>query len=148
MSTAPRRTAPTAQPRGVVVIAETISTAVWEVQGTTVAADTPLMSAGLDSIAATELANVLAERLGTELPQTVLFDHPTIGALASFAATTSPAVSTDGFEGQVRDDETITVGGAVGDARVQHFQASRALATAFLSRRFCGVLSGPCHGLP
>ena len=41
--------------------------AVWEVQGTTVAADTPLMSAGLDSIGATELANVLAQRLGTEL---------------------------------------------------------------------------------
>jgi len=51
------------------------------------------MSAGLDSIAATELANVLAERLGTELPQTVLFDHPTIGAVASYAATTSVAVS-------------------------------------------------------
>ena len=44
------------------------------------------MSAGLDSIAATELANVLVKRLGTELPQTVLFDHPTIGAVASFAA--------------------------------------------------------------
>ena len=44
------------------------------------------MSAGLDSIVATELANVLAGRLGTELPQTVLFDHPTIGAVASFAA--------------------------------------------------------------
>ena len=63
--------------------------AVWEVQGTTVAADTPLMSAGLDSIGATELANVLTQRLGTALPQTVLFDHPTIGALASFAAATS-----------------------------------------------------------
>jgi len=65
---ASRRLAPRTQPRGVVVIAEAISTAVWEVQGTVVAADTPLMSAGLDSIAATELANVLAERLGTELP--------------------------------------------------------------------------------
>ena len=74
-------------------MAETISMAVLEVQGTTIAVDTPLMSAGLDSIAATELANVLAERLDTELPQTVLFDHPTIGAVASFAATTSVAVS-------------------------------------------------------
>ena len=67
--------------------------AVLEVHGTAVAGDAPLMSAGLDSIAATELANVLAERLGTELPQTVLFDHPTIGAVASFAAATSEAAS-------------------------------------------------------
>ena len=76
-------------------MAETISMAVLEVQGTTIAVDTPLMSAGLDSSAATELANVLAERLDTELPQTVLFDHPTIGAVASFAATTSAVVSVD-----------------------------------------------------
>jgi acyl carrier protein len=62
----------------------TIAAAVLEVLGTTAAADTPLMSAGLDSIAATEFANVLVKRLGTELPQTVLFDHPTTRSLASF----------------------------------------------------------------
>ena len=78
--------------------------AVWEVQGTTVAADTPLMSAGLDSIGATELANMLAQRLGTELPQTVLFDHPTIGALASFAAVGSEAEVTGSCVDQGRDD--------------------------------------------
>ena len=78
--------------------------AVWEVQGTTVAADTPLMSAGLDSIGATELANVLTQRLGTELPQTVLFDHPTIGALASFAAVGSAEVTGSCCAGQGRDD--------------------------------------------
>jgi acyl carrier protein len=74
------------QPPAVPAMAETISMAVLEVQGTAVAVDTPFMSAGLDSIAATELANVLVKRLGTDLPQTMLFDHPTIGAVASFAA--------------------------------------------------------------
>ena len=93
----PARTDVPVQPREIVrrapAVAHTISMAVLEVHGTAVAGDAPLMSAGLDSIAATELANVLAERLGTELPQTVLFDHPTIGAVASFAAATSEAAS-------------------------------------------------------
>ena len=45
-----------------------VSLAVLEVQGTAVDVDTPLMSAGLDSIAATEFVNVLVERLSIELP--------------------------------------------------------------------------------
>ena len=49
--------------------------------------DTPLMAAGLDSIAATEFARTIAEQFDIELPQTVLFDHPTIGAMASFITT-------------------------------------------------------------
>ena len=61
--------------------------------GTTAAVDTPLMSAGLDSIAATEFANVLVKRLGTELPQTVLFDHPTTRALANFVGGASPCAA-------------------------------------------------------
>jgi acyl carrier protein len=51
--------------------------------------DMPLMAAGLDSIAATEFSRRLAEQFDTELPQTVLFDHPTIGAMASFIAATT-----------------------------------------------------------
>ena len=52
------------------------------------AVDTPLMAAGLDSIAAGELANTLAGKFAVALPQTVLFDHPTIGAVASFVGAT------------------------------------------------------------
>ncbi|MDA9173010.1 acyl carrier protein [bacterium] len=44
--------------------------------------DSPLMSAGLDSIGATELSTLLNERLRTELPSTLLFDHPTLRAIA------------------------------------------------------------------
>ena len=73
-------------------VQQTILAVVLEVQGTAVTVETPLMSAGLDSISATELGNALAERFDTELPQTVLFDHPTIGAVASLIADSSAAV--------------------------------------------------------
>ena len=39
-----------------------------EVIGTIISADVPLMAAGLDSIAATELATQMGARLHTELP--------------------------------------------------------------------------------
>ena len=73
-------------------IIETVSAVVFETAGTSLAADTPLMSAGLDSIAATALATTLAQRVDAELPQTLLFDHPTTGAVASFVAAIAPAV--------------------------------------------------------
>ena len=69
---------------------ETISAAVLEVLGTAVAVETPLMSAGLDSIAVTELADILADRFNMELPQTLLFDYPTIESVANFVAATMP----------------------------------------------------------
>ena len=64
---------------------------VLEIQGTIAAVDVPLMSVGLDSIAATEFANKLSKRIDAELPQTLLFDHPTIGTVASLVALTMPA---------------------------------------------------------
>ena len=68
-----------------------ISAAVLDVLGTNVATDAPLMSVGLDSIAVTELTNALAERFDAELPQTLMFDHPTIDAIAGFLAETTDA---------------------------------------------------------
>ena len=53
------------------------------------AVDVPLMAAGLDSVAATEFGSALTDRFNTELPQTLLFDHPTIAAVASFVVTTA-----------------------------------------------------------
>ena len=47
---------------------EMVSAVVLETAGTLLAGDTPLMSAGLDSIAATELAHALARRADAELP--------------------------------------------------------------------------------
>ena len=52
--------------------------------GSVVSPDAPLMSAGLDSIATTELAALMSERFNTELPQTLLFDHPLLQSVADF----------------------------------------------------------------
>jgi len=42
------------------------------------------MSAGLDSIAATEFTNIISDTLGIEMSPVMLFDHPTLGSITSF----------------------------------------------------------------
>ena len=42
------------------------------------------MAAGLDSIAATELARKLGGQFAVELPSTMLFDHPTTSTVVHF----------------------------------------------------------------
>jgi acyl carrier protein len=46
--------------------------------------DAPLSEAGLDSLLAVELRNVLAKSLGMGLSATLLFDHPSVEALSEF----------------------------------------------------------------
>ena len=71
-----------AQPRA--DIAKTVWKTVKTLLGTEVADDTPLMGAGLDSIAAVDLVSTLGQQLGTELEPTALFDYPTIGSLSKY----------------------------------------------------------------
>ena len=52
-----------------------------------VAADQPLMSAGLDSLSAVELRNSLQARFSVDMPATVTFDYPTVAALAAYIST-------------------------------------------------------------
>lgn len=55
---------------------------VTELVGTKLDGDSPLMSAGLDSIGATELAQKLSDRFGLKLPSTLLFDCPCVNVIA------------------------------------------------------------------
>lgn len=49
-----------------------------DVMGAEVKPGEPLMSAGLDSLAAVELRNAVAARFGASLPATVALDYPTL----------------------------------------------------------------------
>merc|ERR1711874_868341 len=51
------------------------------------AADTPLMDAGLDSLSMVEFRNELVKEFpGVDLPGSLLFDYPTVNSLADFVA--------------------------------------------------------------
>lgn len=65
-------------------IAADVLSVARSILGTDVAADAPLMAAGLDSLGSQELKNLLASKLGLELPATLVFDYPTVAAMADF----------------------------------------------------------------
>lgn len=57
-----------------------------QVVGASVGDDEPLMSAGLDSLGSVEFANVLSQKLGLQVPSTLVFDHPTVAAVTVYLA--------------------------------------------------------------
>lgn len=58
-------------------------TVVSETLGTRVDEDAPLMAVGFDSLSASEFGASLGIRFSSNLPSTLLFDHPTVNALSS-----------------------------------------------------------------
>eukprot|EP00964_Phaeocystis_antarctica_P118001 scaffold81828_cov77-Phaeocystis_antarctica.AAC.1 len=70
---------------------DAVRAVVSEVIGGDVSADAPLMEAGLDSLGAVELRSRLAQRLGgnaeAALPETLVFDYPTVRQLEAHVAT-------------------------------------------------------------
>ena len=65
------------------------------VLGAAVPPDAPLMSSGLDSLGAVELRNSLEAALGLSLPSTLVFDYPTVDAIAEFVALQLPPETGD-----------------------------------------------------
>ena len=55
-----------------------------EALGTEVPANAPLMSVGLDSIAAVEFTNTVSVETGITFSAIMLFDHPTLDSIASY----------------------------------------------------------------
>jgi acyl carrier protein len=62
-------------------VREAVAEAVETLLGGPVPAEEPLMAAGLDSLGAVELRNMLQESLGAQLPNTLVLDYPTQQAL-------------------------------------------------------------------
>lgn len=69
---------------GTEVLQLTIDSLVTQMLGTCVPQDVPLMEAGLDSLAASEVVQSIGSTLETELPTTLLFDHPSIAAICHY----------------------------------------------------------------
>lgn len=63
---------------------EAVRSAAFETLGTVIDIDDPLMSAGLDSLAASSFTTTLASRLSVDVAPTALFDHPTLNCISSF----------------------------------------------------------------
>ena len=74
--------------------ADTVAGTIASLVGTRVSNDVSLMSAGLDSISVTELVKSLSDIVKTDLPSTLVFDHPSVSAIVSAFAqmvSTTPA---------------------------------------------------------
>lgn len=55
-----------------------------EALGTEVPTNAPLMSVGLDSIAAVEFTNTVSVETGITFSAIMLFDHPTLNSITSY----------------------------------------------------------------
>eukprot|EP00854_Cymbomonas_tetramitiformis_P000816 gene816-1294_t len=98
-----RRTAPDQQ-----ALSTTITHIVNSMVEKEVALDEPLMSAGIDSLSATELSNQIGQAVGLMVPSTLLFDYPTAGAIASYI---SEELSTAGLDCTIEAEADFSASG-------------------------------------
>ena len=60
------------------------------VTGVTVGPQDPLMASGLDSLGSVEFQDVVSKTLGLDLPNMLIFDYPTLSALAEYVDSRVP----------------------------------------------------------
>ena len=87
---------------------------VFEVLGTRATSETPLMTAGIDSLGATELQKTLGADLSLDLPATLLFDHPSVAAIVEFVESMAldtgyEEVPLQGIQGSPEASSTVSV---------------------------------------
>jgi len=88
--------------------------------GTDIAPDEPLMAAGLDSLASVEFRNALEAQLCLSLPATLIFDHPTVSAIAEFLSAKLPAAAQGaGAEGHAHVHAAAAAAAAVSVQEVE-----------------------------
>ena len=99
-------------------IREVIARMAVDLAGKEIGADEPLMSAGLNSLAGTELKSAIDATFGLDLPGTVVYDYPSIGALATLVYTEL---------GGGTDDAVAMAGGAGLEPRHPYTASGRVL---------------------
>jgi len=76
--------------------------------GTAVSSNAPLMSVGLDSIAASEFTSAVSSELGVSVSAIMLFDHPTLDSIADYVM--SEARAEAGSEDASQVEQAAPVG--------------------------------------
>jgi uncharacterized oxidoreductase len=105
-STAARATLPPAPLGAAEAVRQIVSSYMKGLSDTQIGPDEPLFDAGLDSLRALDLLFRLERHFGTTVPQTLLYDFPTMNALAAhFEAagqptTGAPAAGSSGRDGE------------------------------------------------
>ncbi|QDZ21995.1 alcohol dehydrogenase [Chloropicon primus] len=79
-------------------VQKTIEQAVIDTIGETIDTESPLMEAGVDSLASSELINKINDDMGTSLAPTILFDYPTIQDLTQHLVQTLPDATDHAIE--------------------------------------------------